>query len=67
MRDNHIMYHAHIGMNDIESTAQSISRIHILSCQRRVSGSIVPGMLSTGVWGCLPNTARPRRLKPDRC
>jgi methylmalonyl-CoA mutase cobalamin-binding subunit len=28
MRDNHIMYHAHIGMNDIESTAQSISRIH---------------------------------------
>jgi methylmalonyl-CoA mutase cobalamin-binding subunit len=29
MRDNHIMYHAHIGMNDIESTAQSISRIHL--------------------------------------
>jgi methylmalonyl-CoA mutase cobalamin-binding subunit len=28
MRDNHIMYHAHIGMNDIEATAQSISRIH---------------------------------------
>ena len=28
MRDNRIMYHAHIGMNDIEATAQSISRIH---------------------------------------
>ena len=28
MRDNRIMYHAHIGMNDIEATVQSISRIH---------------------------------------
>ncbi|MDH3630491.1 MAG: hypothetical protein OER98_05155 [Gammaproteobacteria bacterium] len=28
MRDNRIMYHAHIGMNDIEATAQSIGRIH---------------------------------------
>lgn len=28
VRDNHIMYHAHIGMNDIEATAQSIGRIH---------------------------------------
>ncbi|MBT8434404.1 MAG: cobalamin-dependent protein [Gammaproteobacteria bacterium] len=28
MRDKRIMYHAHIGMNDIESTAQSIGRIH---------------------------------------
>lgn len=28
MRDNRIMYHAHIGMNDMEATRQSISRIH---------------------------------------
>ena len=28
MRDKRIMYHAHIGMNDIESTAQSIAKIH---------------------------------------
>lgn len=34
MRDNRIMYHAHIGMNDIRSTAQSIASIdHELSAQ----------------------------------
>lgn len=28
MRDNHVMYHAHIGMNDIDTTAQALVRIH---------------------------------------
>ncbi len=28
MRDSRVMYHAHIGMNDIEATAHSIGRIH---------------------------------------
>ena len=28
MRDNHIMYHAHIGMNDIDATTRALTRIH---------------------------------------
>lgn len=28
MRDGHIMYHAHIGMNDMQSTASSLQKIH---------------------------------------
>ena len=28
MRDNHVMYHAHIGMNDIDATVQALTRIH---------------------------------------
>jgi len=28
MRDGHIMYHAHIGMNDIDTTAAALCRIH---------------------------------------
>ena len=28
MRDDHVMYHAHIGMNDIDATAQALVRIH---------------------------------------
>ncbi|MDH3221942.1 MAG: cobalamin-dependent protein [Gammaproteobacteria bacterium] len=28
MRDGHIMYHAHIGMNGIDATAASLARIH---------------------------------------
>jgi methylmalonyl-CoA mutase cobalamin-binding subunit len=28
MRDGHIMYHAHIGMNDLEATASALQKIH---------------------------------------
>ncbi len=28
MRDGHIMYHAHIGMNDISNTADALAQIH---------------------------------------
>lgn len=28
MRDGHIMYHAHLGMNDIDTTAAALARIH---------------------------------------
>jgi methylmalonyl-CoA mutase cobalamin-binding subunit len=28
MRDGHIMYHAHVGMNDIDTTASALSAIH---------------------------------------
>ena len=28
MRDGHIMYHAHVGMNDIEATASALAEIH---------------------------------------
>lgn len=28
MRDNHVMYHAHIGMNDVDATTRALARIH---------------------------------------
>jgi len=28
MRDGHIMYHAHIGMNDIAATSAALGNIH---------------------------------------